>query len=49
MRLPLSISFKLVAAWDEVEEKLCKRLSMWKKTIYFRKRGKICFDPEHII
>ena len=28
--MPLGASFKFVAAWDGVEGRFCKRLTMWK-------------------
>ena len=37
---PMGALFKSMAAWDGGEERLCKRLAIWKKTIS-EKEGKL--------
>ncbi|KAJ9678729.1 hypothetical protein PVL29_020805 [Vitis rotundifolia] len=37
--LPLGAPFKLVSVWDGVEERFCKRLTMWKRQ-YLSKGGR---------
>ncbi|RVW34516.1 hypothetical protein CK203_115335 [Vitis vinifera] len=46
--LPLGARFKEVAVWDEVEERLRKRLSFGKKVVYLQ-RGQTDFDSEHSV
>ncbi|RVW89086.1 hypothetical protein CK203_040252 [Vitis vinifera] len=46
--LPLGARFKEVAVWDEVEERLRKRLSFGKKVVYLQ-RGQTDFDLEHFV
>ena len=36
--LPLGKSFKSVSTWDEIEERLRRRLAMWKR-LYISKGG----------
>ena len=38
--LPLSASFKSLRVWDVVEERVRKRLSMWKR-LYISKGGRL--------
>ena len=38
--LPLEASYKSKAAWDGVEERFCKRLSLWKRE-YISKEGRL--------
>ena len=38
--LPLGVAFKVVEAWDRIEERIRRRLAMWKR-IYISKGGRI--------
>ena len=38
--LPLGVTHKSVAVWDSIEEKMHKRLALWKR-IYISKGGRI--------
>ena len=40
LSLPLEVLFKSMTAWDGVEERFCKRLTMWERQ-YISKGGRL--------
>ena len=44
--LPLGASHKFEVVWDNIEERVRGRLSLWKKELHFQ-RGKIDLDQKH--
>ena len=38
--LPLGAPFKSIPVWDDVEERLCRRLALWKRQ-YISKGGRL--------